>query len=132
MHVTLKYDMLISLMQQYMKRVVIISKEYVVEGATLECSMGAASSKLAIAAPHGVVLRKKNKANIGDSKPFANILPFGACNVTSPPKPCTPACAMWVGGKADLILQGLPSLLNTDKLVCTAGGGLIKISDSGQ
>jgi hypothetical protein len=109
-----------------------MSTEYVVEGATLECSMGVASSKLLVAPPHGIELRGKNRANIGDAKPFVNIIPFGACTVTSPPKPCTPACVMWSGGKTDTLLQGLPALLDTDKLVCTAGGGLISITDSGQ
>jgi len=109
-----------------------MSTEYVIEGATLVCSMGAASSKLVIASPHGIELRGGNRANIGDSKPFDNFTPFGTCNVTSPPKPCTPVCAMWSGGKADTLLQGLPALLNTDKLICTAGGGLISITDSGQ
>jgi hypothetical protein len=113
-------------------RVVTMSNEYVVQGATLECSMGIASSKLIVAPPHGIELRGKNRANIGDSKPFVNILPFGGCKITSPPKPCTPACGMWMAGKADTLLQGLPALLNTDKLVCAAGGGLIKITDSGQ
>lgn len=78
-----------------------MSAEYVVEGATLECSLGVASSKLLVAPPHGVELRGKNRANIGDGKPFVNIFPFSACKITSPPKPCTPACVMWVGGKAD-------------------------------
>ena len=109
-----------------------MSQEYVVEGATLECSLGVASSRLVVAPPHGIELRGKKRANIGDSKPFVNVPPFGACKITSPPKPCTPACAMWISGKADVLLQGLPALLNTDKLVCMAGGGLIKISDSGQ
>jgi hypothetical protein len=106
--------------------------EYVVEGATLECSLGVTSSKLLVAPPHGIELRGKNRANIGDGKPFINIAPFSACKITSPPKPCTPACAMWTGGKADTLLQGLPALLNTDKIICTAGGGLIRITDSGQ
>ena len=109
-----------------------MSTEYVVEGATLECSLGVASSRLLVAQPHGIELRGKNRANIGDSKPFVNIVPFGGCTITSPPKPCTPACAMWLVGKADAQIRGLPALLSTDKLVCTAGGGLIQITDSGQ
>ena len=109
-----------------------MSKEYVVEGATLECSLGMAGSKLIVLPQHGVKLKEKNRANIGDAKPFINFPPFGACTITSPPKPCTPACAMWISGKADTLVQGLPALLNTDKLVCMAGGGIIQITDSGQ
>lgn len=106
--------------------------EYVVMGANLECTLGVAPSKLVVLPQHQVQLKGKNCANIGDAKPFVNILPFGACKITSPPKPCTPACAMWMGGKSDLWVQGLPALLDSDKLVCAAGGGMITIKDSGQ
>ena len=109
-----------------------VAKEYVVEGATLKCTLGVASGKLLVTPPHRVKLTGKNRANIGDTKPFANIPSFGACKITSPPKPCTPACAMWLSGKTDVLIQGLPALLNSDKVVCMAGGGLISITDSGQ
>lgn len=109
-----------------------MSKEYVVAGATLECSLGTVSSKLNVLPLNRVQLKGKNRANIGDAKPFVNILPFGACKITSPPKPCTPACVMWIGGKTDAIIDTLPALLNSDILVCAAGGGIIKIKDSGQ
>ena len=109
-----------------------MSTEYVVEGATLECTMGIASGRLLVPSPHGIELRGKNRANIGDAKPFVNIPSFGGCTIISPPKPCTPACTMWYGGKTDTHLQGLPALLTTGKLICTAGGGLITITDSGQ
>jgi hypothetical protein len=79
-----------------------------------------------------VQLKGKNAANIGDAKPFVNIPSFGGCKITSPPKPCTPACAIWIGGKADVLIGGLPALLNTDILICAAGGGIVKIKDSGQ
>jgi len=106
--------------------------EYVVDGAQLKCSLGVVPSNLVVLPQHRVELKEKNRANIGDAKPFVNILPFGACKITSPPKPCTPACAMWIGGKADVLIQGLPALLNCDKLVCSAGGGIITVNDSGQ
>jgi hypothetical protein len=109
-----------------------MSKEYVVMGAQLECSLGVAPSNLVILPRNRVQLRGEYAANIGDAKPFVNIFPFGACKITSPPKPCTPACTMWIGGKTDVLLGGLPRLLNSDKLVCTAGGGVITIKDSGQ
>ena len=114
------------------KGVVNTSKEYVVEGATLQCALGTGSGNLTVMPQHRVKLRGKNKANIGDAKPFINIPSFGGCKITSPPKPCTPACVMWIGGKTDVLIQGLPALLNSDKLVCAAGGGLISITDSGQ
>ena len=106
-------------------------QEYVVDGAQLECTMGAAPSKRSVP-PHRVKLRGKGRANIGDSMPFSNIAPFGACKITSPPKPCTPACAKWISGKTDLLVDGEPALLNTDMNVCTAGGGIVTIKESGQ
>ena len=109
-----------------------MGKEYVVSGAQLECTLGVAPSSLTVLPVHRVKLTKKLKANIGDCKGFVNIAPFGACKICSPPKPCTPSCVMWMGGKTDLLLDGLPALLNTDKVVCMAGGGMISIKDSGQ
>jgi len=109
-----------------------MGKAYVVHGAQLECTLGVAPSNLVVLPVHRVQLTGKNKANIGDAKPFTNIMPFGACKITSPPKPCTPACAMWIGGKTDLLLDGLPALLDSDIIVCAAGGGVISIKDCGQ
>ena len=105
---------------------------YVVDGAKISCTMGVAKSALKVLPTRTVVLRDSKRANIGDSKPFVNIQPFGACKISSPPKPCTPACAMWSGGKVDVLVENLPALLSDSKLICTAGGGIITIDDDGQ
>ena len=105
---------------------------YVVDGAKISCTMGVAKSTLKILPTRSIVLRDSKRANIGDSKPFVNILPFGACKITSPPKPCTPACAMWLGGKTDTLVESLPALLSNSTLICTAGGGIISIKKDGQ
>jgi hypothetical protein len=39
---------------------------------------------------------------------------------------------MWMGGKSDVLVGKKPALLDTDILLCIAGGGLITIEDSGQ
>ena len=109
-----------------------MAKEYVVDGATLKCSMGTGTSNLMVSASRNVLLRGKREANIGDCKPFTNIPSFDACNITSPPKACAPACAMWAGGKGDVLIQGSPALLNDSFVLCASGGGIITISDSGQ
>lgn len=106
--------------------------EYVVNGAQLECTLGVAPSVLTVLPQHRAQLTGEFQANISDCIGFVNIAPFGACTVTSPPKPCTPACPIWIGGKADLLLDGLPALLDTDTAVCAAGGGMVSITDSGQ
>ena len=109
-----------------------MGKEYVVNSATLECSLGGAPSNLVVLPVHRVKLRGQNRGNIGDAIPFVNILPFGACKKSSPPPPCTPACSRWIGGKTDVLIDGDPALLDSDVIVCSAGGGTISISDSGQ
>ena len=109
-----------------------MGKEYVVEGAKLGCTMGVAKSKLVVSPMRKQFLRGKKRGNIGDAIPLTNIISFGACKVTSPPKPCTPLCVMWNGGKTDVLIDGLPALLDDDTLVCMAGGGEISIENSGQ
>ena len=110
----------------------IMGVSYVVDGARLSCSMGASPSNLGVLPTRKVKLRGSLRANIGDSKIAINIRPFGVCKATSPPKPCTPACVMWLGGKTDVLVENLPALLSNSKLLCLAGGGTIKIDDDGQ
>ena len=124
-----------------------MAKEYVVMGAKLECKMGSASSKLVVLPQHRVQLGGKFKANIGDCKPMVNVPPFGMCKSmanpavasataanrgTLTPMPCTPMCSIWIGGKTDLLLDGMPALMNTDKTVCPLGASMIEVTDSGQ
>jgi hypothetical protein len=105
--------------------------EYVVEGATLECSKGITSSKLATPGRKRICIGNRLQANIKDSKPNKNIMPFGKCR-RGKKKPCTPKISMqWIGGKSDVIVDGAPALLATSKLVCQFGG-TICIKDSGQ
>jgi hypothetical protein len=105
-----------------------MSKEYVVDGAQLECTLGVTPGKLVVSPGRLSKLKGKNKANIGD----CSIIPFGACKIISPPKLCTPTGVRWIGGKTDTLIEGLPALLDSDKLLCTTGGGIITIKYSGQ
>ena len=122
-------------------------KEYVVNGAKLECSQGKASSKLIVLPINRVMLDGKPKANISDCKPFVNVMPFGMCDSkTNPgviaataaaqgvhtPVPCTPTCSIWLGGKPNVLVGGMPALMKSDKAVCPLGAGKIQIKDSGQ
>jgi len=117
-------------------------------GATLKCPFGSATSKLMITPPHRVGRGAKSKANIGDAKPFVNILPFGMCKSMTNPTvaaataaaggalqqmPCTPVCnPPWIGGKANVLVGRMPALMSKDKLLCTFGLGMIEIKNSGQ
>ncbi|MCL2151750.1 MAG: DUF4280 domain-containing protein [Oscillospiraceae bacterium] len=106
--------------------------KYVVNGATLKCTLGVSTSKLVVLPVHRVKLTKKLKANIGDGIGTVNILTFGGCTITSPPKPCIPACSKWIGGKTNLHIDSEPALLDCHKITCPAGPGVISITDCGQ
>ncbi len=75
-------------------------------------------------------LRGKDRANIGDCKPIINIGPFGVCKVTH--IPCVPVCIPWLNGKMNVLVQGLPALVNNSMTICPVGGGVIKIKNDGQ
>ncbi|MCL1809039.1 MAG: DUF4280 domain-containing protein [Clostridiales bacterium] len=124
-----------------------MAKEYVYMGAKLKCPFGSAESKLMMTPQHRVQTGTKLKANIGDAKPFVNIMPFGQCkSMANPtvaaataaaqgklqPMPCTPVCTVWFGGKANQMVDKMPALMNDDKLMCSFGQGVIEIKDSGQ
>ena len=108
-------------------------KKFVVDGAQLKCSLGTKPGVLIIPMPRKEQLLDKPVANIEDCKPV-NIPPasFGLCNVTSPPKPCTPTCIKWLSGKFNSKSAGQEALLDTSIVACLAGGGKIEIADCGQ
>ena len=115
-------------------------------GATLMCSFGLAPSTLMVLPVHQIMATVP-AANIGDSAPMVNILPFGAC--TSPanptvaaataaalgvltPMPCIPVPAgPWAPGSAKVLLKAMPALDVASKAMC-AWGGVIQILNPGQ
>lgn len=118
-------------------------------GAMLKCSMGLAPSSL-IVLPANRVMTQNGAlpvANIQDSKPIANIPPFGMCNSTSnpmviaataaalgvhTPMPCMPALtAPWAPGSPTVLVGGQPALNNSSKLMCM-WAGVIEITQAGQ
>ena len=122
-------------------------KEYTVLSAQLKCPMGSAPSNLIVLPQHRVQLGGKLKANIGDCAPVTNVPPFGLCKSlvnpavasataaacgTLTPMPCTPACSIWIGGKTDLLIDGMPALMKGDKALCPLGAAMIEVADSGQ
>jgi hypothetical protein len=113
-----------------------MGKKYAVTGATLQCSNGAATSKLMVAAPHGFFVKNKPVANSMDFAPMTNIMPFGTCKMMptpSGPGPCVPqTTAPWLNPKTDITAQQMPLLVEgQSKLICCLGG-IIEIKDSGQ
>jgi hypothetical protein len=86
-------------------------------------------------------------ANIMDSKPMANVMPFVMCqSMANPivaaataaalgvlvPMPCVPiTVAPWVTGAPTVLLGNMPTLNNSSKLMCV-WGGVISIILPGQ
>ncbi|PGH57787.1 hypothetical protein CRT60_07345 [Azospirillum palustre] len=118
-----------------------------VMGAMTMCSFGAAPSSLMVLPASAVMSSKVPAANIMDSKPFVNVLPFGMCmSMANPmvaaataaafgvltPMPCTPmTAAPWVPGSPTVLVGKMPALNNSSKCMCSFGG-VIQITLPGQ
>lgn len=108
------------------------SGAYVVEGATLSCSLGSSLIKLQIPKDHLVYINGKRRANIADHLGGENILSFGSCKRAYPPPSCIMATVMkWINGKESVLIDGEPALTDKSVNLC-ACGGVIRIVDDGQ
>jgi hypothetical protein len=112
--------------------------QVVVNGAMLQCTFGAAPSSLTVLPVAKVMASSQPAATIVDSKPMANIKPFGVCMTPSnpqvaaataaalgvlTPQPCIPATASpWTPGSPTVVIGGQPALTNLSKCMCTWGG----------
>lgn len=115
-------------------------------GAMLQCSFGVAPSSLMVL-PTNRVLGSVPIANIMDTIPFVNVMPFGMCSsLANPavaaataaalgvltPMPCTPVPAgPWVPGVPTVLVGNMPAVDSNCKLMC-AFGGVIQIVTPGQ
>lgn len=115
-------------------------------GAMLQCSFGAAPSSLMVL-PVNRVLTGTPDANIMDSNPMVNILPFGMCNSPAnptvaaataaamgvlTPMPCIPNTpAPWIVGAPTVLLANTPTLNSSSQCMCM-WGGVIQITSPGQ
>lgn len=102
------------------------------------CSFGVAPTPLVVIPTSRVLVENMPQANIGDNKPFVNIIPFGVCmSLANPitaaqtaaalgvltPGPCTPVTpAPWVPGSPTVLVGGLPALTNSSTCMCVYGG----------
>lgn len=105
---------------------------HVVDGATLKCSLGSAPSKLKVVRP-GLLIMNKLEANIMDSKPNTNIMPFGNCKCSScKNKACVPATSgPWIQVIPSVKGRSGVSLLQPATIKCSHGG-VITIVNPGQ
>jgi hypothetical protein len=118
----------------------------VVLGANLMCSFGTGPSTLMVLPDKRTLVENKPVANIGDNKPFVNILPFVLCmSLANPitaaqtaaalgvltPGTCTPVIpAPWAPGAPTALIANLPALTNSSMCMC-AYGGVIQITNPG-
>ncbi|MGL4426675.1 MAG: DUF4280 domain-containing protein [Alphaproteobacteria bacterium] len=106
--------------------------QWVCMGALVKCSCGAIPTPLTVLPDKRVLVSKRPAANISDSKPFLNILPFGICSSPGNPvvlamgqAPCTPVTVSpWLPGSPTVIVGGLPALNKTSKTFCVFGGAI--------
>lgn len=121
--------------------------EFVCSGAMLKCSMGLAPSSLMVLPVNRVMNNSMPQANIMDSKPMVNILPFGLCQSlanpvvasataaamgTLTPMPCIPNTpSPWVPGNPTVMVANQPGLIKNCKLMC-AWAGVISVQMPGQ
>lgn len=115
-------------------------------GALLQCTFGMAPSSF-VATPKMIKTSFMDAGNIMDNIPIANIPPFGMCqSLANPtvaaataaalgvltPMPCLPVFpAPWVPGAPTVLLNQMPALDNTCKLMC-AFAGVVSINFAGQ
>lgn len=110
----------------------------VVMVAVTKCSMGMMPSMLMVLPEHGVTCTGLAAANVKDSVPMLNILPFGMCrSMQNPmviaatiaamgsltPMPCIPMTFdPWSPGAKTVKIAGQAALTNSCKTKCLWGG----------
>lgn len=120
--------------------------QQVCTGAMTQCTFGMMPGSLMVL-PVNLVMTGTPAANIMDSKPMVNVLPFGMCqSMANPmvaaataaamgvlvPMPCIPVTAApWMPGSPTVLIGNMPALNNSSKLMCN-WGGIISINVPGQ
>lgn len=113
-------------------------------GTMLQCSFGAAPSALMVLPANRVTVGGMPAANIADSKPMVNIMPFGMCmSMSNPtviaataaamgvltPMPCIPAVAApWVPAGPKVTIANMPVVDTGAKCICSFGGNIAPVS----
>jgi Domain of unknown function (DUF4280) len=119
----------------------------VINTAQLMCTFGLAPSVLMVTPKNLTMTTDQPQANIMDSIPMMNIMPFGMCSSLANPEvasataaalgvltpmPCIPVTvAPWVPGSPTVLVANMPALQNSSKCMCT-WGGVISIVTPGQ
>ncbi|TRW28081.1 DUF4280 domain-containing protein [Criibacterium bergeronii] len=108
--------------------------EYLVRGASLQCSCGSFPRRLNLPLCHGVYIGKNPVMNSGDFIPEVNIMSFGTCSKTD--SKCTPRFAgnyPWLNVNRRLIIGDEENYaLTTQSYLECVTGGRITVVTSGQ
>ncbi len=120
---------------------------WVIDGALLACTFGAAPSQLKVLPRHMQSHMQKPMATIMDHQPIVNIQPFGACMCPAnpqvaaattaalgvlTPQPCIPATTSpWVPGSPKTFIGTEPALNDTSICMCM-WGGVVSVTFAGQ
>lgn len=115
-------------------------------GTMLQCSFGAAPSSLMVLPANRVMVGGMPAANISDSKPMVNIMPFGMCmSMANPivaaataaafgvltPMSCVPAVvAPWTPTAPQVLISNMPVADTGAKCVCSFGGSIAPVAPS--
>jgi hypothetical protein len=106
-----------------------VGKNYIVEGATVRCSMGGNPTKLQLPQDHKQYFMTKPLLNDLDRVAGVNVLPFGYCRIKNT---CNPDLfPQWDETQSDTFIEGRPGLIEDSILGCYCGG-CITITDDGQ
>lgn len=117
------------------------SNEYVVDGATLKCTMGSKTATLKVSNNRKYTMNGKKVATIMDFAPGINIFPpvgaFGVCKpysaIPPPGNMCTPLLVgPWKMPYMPKTIGMLRPLLGNSFNTCGRGGGIVTISKTGQ
>jgi hypothetical protein len=119
----------------------------VVQGAQLQCTMGAAPASFAVAVPHEVDADETAAGTVDDYVPNTNVPGFGVCqSMSNPqvaaatsaamgvltPQPCVPVItAAWTPGASVTTIGDRPALTDSCRCLCQWGGS-ISITSAGQ
>ena len=103
-----------------------MAKEYMTNGAMVQCNMGAMPLPITLMKDHGVSAGAA-LLNANDHVPMVNIMPFGICKLKPPTPPganvCIPVTAQaWKSGDMHCMIDGAPALTKDSFLVCSCGG----------
>lgn len=119
----------------------------VVNGATIQCSMGTTPSTLTIPPANKVGTGPAALASVQDHAPMTNIASFGLCRtIVNPqvaaattaalgvltPQPCLPVTTqLWSPGAPQVTVRGQAALTHNSTCLCQ-WGGVISITNPGQ